>query len=206
VCPNERTNWNVDTKAWEVDTFRGHFNNVSCALFHPRQELILSNSEDKSIRVWDVAKRSGVQTFQREHDRFWILAAHPGVNLFAAGHDTGLIVFKLERERPPHVSYRNQTLYYIKDRYLRFYDFESSRDVPVLSIRRSTNQSVRSIAYNPQDRAVLLCSDADGGHYELYQVARLRSVSSIVVGCVCSCVCVCVCVCVCNKHVNIDTS
>lgn len=26
-----------ETKAWEVDTLRGHFNNVSCALFHARQ-------------------------------------------------------------------------------------------------------------------------------------------------------------------------
>ena len=26
-----------DTKAWEVDTLRGHINNVSCALFHPKQ-------------------------------------------------------------------------------------------------------------------------------------------------------------------------
>ena len=47
----------------------------------------MSNSEDKSIRVWDLAKRMGVQTFRREHDRFWILAAHPEVNLLAAGHD-----------------------------------------------------------------------------------------------------------------------
>lgn len=47
----------VDSKAWEVDTCRGHYNNVSCCLFHPRQELILSNSEDKSIRVWDMSKR-----------------------------------------------------------------------------------------------------------------------------------------------------
>ena len=65
-----------ETKAWEVDTLRGHINNVSCALFHPKQELIISNSEDKSIRVWDMSKRQGVQTFRREHDRFWILAAH----------------------------------------------------------------------------------------------------------------------------------
>jgi coatomer protein complex subunit alpha (xenin) len=162
----------ADTKAWEVDTFRGHFNNVSCALFHPRLELILSNSEDKSIRVWDIAKRSGVQTFQREHDRFWILTAHPEVNLFAAGHDTGLIVFKLERERPAHVAHRNTSLYYVKDRYLRYYDFESSRDVPVLSIRRATNANVRTIAYSAQDRCVLLCSDGDGGHYELYVIPR----------------------------------
>lgn len=46
-----------ESKAWEVDTCRGHYNNVSCAVFHPRQELILSNSEDKSIRVWDMSKR-----------------------------------------------------------------------------------------------------------------------------------------------------
>ena len=32
----------LDSKAWEVDTCRGHYNNVSCVLFHPRQELMLS--------------------------------------------------------------------------------------------------------------------------------------------------------------------
>jgi hypothetical protein len=51
------------------------------------QDLIISNSEDKSIRAWDMSKRTGVQTFRREHDRFWILAAHPEINLLAAGHD-----------------------------------------------------------------------------------------------------------------------
>ena len=52
------------SKAWEVDTCRGHYNNVSCAIFHPRQELILSNSEDKSIRVWDMTKRTCLHTFR----------------------------------------------------------------------------------------------------------------------------------------------
>ena len=47
----------IDAKAWEVDTCRGHYNNVSCVLFHPRQELIISNSEDRSIRFWDLTKR-----------------------------------------------------------------------------------------------------------------------------------------------------
>jgi hypothetical protein len=31
----------ADSKAWEVDTCRGHFLNVSCVIFHPRQELII---------------------------------------------------------------------------------------------------------------------------------------------------------------------
>ena len=51
----------------------------------------MSNSEDKSIRVWDMSKRTGVQTFRREHDRFWIMAAHSEVNLLAAGHDRCLL-------------------------------------------------------------------------------------------------------------------
>lgn len=36
------TSSSPDSKAWEVDTCRGHFNNVSSAIFHPHQELILS--------------------------------------------------------------------------------------------------------------------------------------------------------------------
>jgi hypothetical protein len=35
---------------------------------------------------------------------------------------SGMIVFKLERERPAYASYGN-TLYYIKDRYLRTFDY-----------------------------------------------------------------------------------
>ena len=114
-----------DTKAWEVDTCRGHYNNVSCCLFHPRQDLILSSSEDKSIRVWDVQKRTGLQTFRRDHDRFWIMNSHPTLNLFAAGHDQGMIVFKLERERPAYYANGN-IVYYVKEKYLRQLDLTLS--------------------------------------------------------------------------------
>ena len=74
-----------ETKAWEVDSCRGHFNNVPNALFHPKHELIVSCREDKTVRVWDLAKCTAIQTFRREHDRFWVLAAHPNLNIFAAG-------------------------------------------------------------------------------------------------------------------------
>ena len=118
-----------------MDTCRGHFNNVSCCLFHPRQEVLLSNAEDRSIRVWDMQRRASVQTFRREHDRFWVLAAHPELNLFAAGHDSGLVVFKLERERPAYAMHGNM-LYYVKDRHIRTLEFGSSKDVATQSVRR----------------------------------------------------------------------
>ncbi|GMH13468.1 hypothetical protein Nepgr_015309 [Nepenthes gracilis] len=164
-----------DTKAWEVDTLRGHVNNVSCVMFHAKQDIIVSNSEDKSIRVWDVTKRTGIQTFRREHDRFWILAAHPEMNLLAAGHDSGMIVFKLERERPAF-SVSNDTMFYAKDRFLRFYEFSTQRDIQVIPIRRpgstSLNQGPRALSYSPTENAILLCSDVDGGSYELYIIPK----------------------------------
>lgn len=164
-----------DTKAWEVDTMRGHMNNVSCVLFHAKQDIIVSNSEDKSIRVWDVTKRTGIQTFRREHDRFWILAAHPEMNLLAAGHDSGMIVFKLERERPAF-SMSSDAMFYAKDRFLRFFEFSTQRDTQVIPIRRpgstSLNQGPRTLSYSPTENAVLICSDVDGGSYELYIVPK----------------------------------
>ena len=32
---------------------RGHTGNVSSVIFHTNLELIISNSEDKCLRVWD---------------------------------------------------------------------------------------------------------------------------------------------------------
>jgi len=164
-----------DTKAWEVDTLRGHMNNVSCVMFHAKQDIIVSNSEDKSIRVWDATKRTGIQTFRREHDRFWILATHPEMNLLAAGHDSGMIVFKLERERPAF-AVSGDSLFYTKDRFLRFYEFSSQRETQVLTIRRpgssTLNQCPKTLSYSPSENAILLCSDVDGGSYELYCISK----------------------------------
>ncbi|KAK6970166.1 coatomer subunit alpha [Biomphalaria glabrata] len=164
-----------ESKAWEVDTCRGHYNNVSCCLFHPRQELILSNSEDKSIRVWDMSKRTGVQTFKREHDRFWVMAAHSTLNLFAAGHDGGMIIFKLERERPPFAVHNN-ILYYVKEKYLRKLDFTTSKDVAVMQLRGGSRAPIYSMSYNPAENAILLCtkcsSNAENSTYDLYIVPK----------------------------------
>lgn len=173
-----------ETKAWEVDTLRGHANNVSCCLFHPKQDLVVSDSEDRSIRVWDVSKRVGVQTFRREGDRFWILAAHRNQNLLAAGHDSGMIVFKLERERPASTIGNANKIFYVRGRELFCHDYSRISngsvgvDVPITSLRRVGQQAQtdgigsapRFLTYNqhnPSEGNVLVCSEVDGGCYEL---------------------------------------
>lgn len=161
-------------KAWEVDTCRGHYNNVSCVLFHPRQELIISNSEDKSIRVWCMQKRQCLNTFRREHERFWILSAHPSLNIFAAGHDSGMIVFKLERERPAYAVHGN-VLYYVKERFLRKLDFTTTKDSVVMQIRGGGKQPVFSMSYNPALNAILMCTrmnNMENSTYDLYTIPK----------------------------------
>lgn len=48
-----------------------------------------------------------------------------------------MIVFKLERERPAYATH-GSTLYYIKERFLRSYDFSSQRDAALINLRRPT--------------------------------------------------------------------
>ncbi|KAL2000183.1 hypothetical protein VTN02DRAFT_3454 [Thermoascus thermophilus] len=164
-----------DTKAWEVDTCRGHFQNASACLFHPHQDLILSVGEDKTIRVWDLNKRTSVQSFKRDLDRFWVIAAHPEINLFAAGHDTGVMVFKLERERPASAVYQNQLFYITKEKHVKSYDFAKNvESPPMLSLKKLGAPWVppRTLSYNPAERAILVTSPADSGTYELIHLPR----------------------------------
>jgi coatomer protein complex subunit alpha (xenin) len=71
-----------------------------------------------------------------------------------------MIVFKLERERPAYIANSNDSLFYVKDKYVRACEFSSSRDIPVLSIRSRSGASgkIRSLSYSPQDRAIILSS------------------------------------------------
>lgn len=167
-----------ESKAWEVDSCRGHYNNVSCVIFHPREDLILSNSEDKSVKVWDLQKRTCLHTFRQDHDRFWVLAAHPTLNLFAAGHDAGMVVFKIARERPPFAVHQNFT-FYVKDRQVRRLDFTTSKDIALANLRGKPAYPYYSMAYNAAENAVLLVTRMPNGDtnstYELFTIPRTES-------------------------------
>lgn len=161
-----------ETKAYEMDTLRGHIGNVSCVLFHPRKPLIISNSEDKTIRVWDLTRRISLKIFRRDHDkdRFWIMCAHPEQNLFAAGHDSGLIVFKLEHERPAYCVY-GDTLYYVKDRFLHAFNFKQGKSTAVMNIRRKSGLDCgpRYLHYNSEQDAILVMTEQG---YDLYNLPK----------------------------------
>lgn len=124
----------------EVDTLKGHYNNVNCAIFHPRKDLALSASEDRSIRVWDIEKRSALCTHRKETDRIWVISAHPIENLFAAGHDSGLMLFKLERERPAFTVVKDIILF-IKGKQLCRYNMKTHEKRLLVNLKPKTELS-----------------------------------------------------------------
>lgn len=165
-----------ETKAWEVDTCRGHTGNVLSAVFHPHQDLILSVSDDKTIRVWDLSKRTAVKQFRRENDRFWLIASHPTINLLATCHDSGVMVFKLERERPASVLSQNKLFFVNSEKQVQSYDFTTNEaSMPMLSLKKigKTWSFMRSLSYNSSDNSLLVThGEGDNGMYALVTLPK----------------------------------
>lgn len=168
-------------KAWEVDTLRGHSNNVSCLVFHPHRDLLISDSEDRTIRVWDVSRRTCLHTFRRDMDRFWVLAAHPTSGAIAAGHDGGMVVFKLTTERPPACMWTGHELLYVSERRLCWIDTtmvlhqeqqQQQMEVMLTEVRRPPN----ALANGPKQLLVNPLNTGEINAVVVY-VSRLPSVS-----------------------------
>lgn len=165
-----------DTRAWEVDGCRGHTNNVPCVLFHPTEDLIISVGEDRTIRTWDLNTRSPVKQFKRENDRFWLISAHPTMNLFAACHDSGVMVFKLDRERPANVLFQNELLFINNENQVQKYNFSTkSTSLPMISLKKMSIpwNKIRNISYNPSENSILVqAGENDNGIYAHYVLPK----------------------------------
>lgn len=166
--------WKMDdTRAYEIDQLRGHTSNVSCVMYF--KDYIISNGEDRTIRVWDPSVRQAIMTVRRDADRFWTLAVHPESNLIAAGHDAGMLVFKLARERPAYTIHNGQ-LYYVRDFSIRIYDFESKSEAATMNLRRH-HFAPSTISCNPTDNMAVVWYDSDGGVYELFTIPKAGTVA-----------------------------
>ncbi|OAG29442.1 coatomer protein complex, subunit alpha (xenin) [Nematocida displodere] len=83
---------------FETDALHGHHNCVS-ALCYATQEVLISGSEDGTLKIWDTKRRKAVKTISVE-SRFWCIAVNSEEKIFAAGHDSGFKVYTLEKLAP----------------------------------------------------------------------------------------------------------
>ena len=66
-----------------------------------------------------------------------MIASHPTISLFAACHDSGIMVFKLERERPAHTIFQNKLYYVNGEKQIQTFDFNKQENsLPMLSLKK----------------------------------------------------------------------
>ena len=64
-----------------------------------------------------------------------MIASHPTISLFAACHDSGIMVFKLERERPAHTIFQNKLYYVNGEKQIQTFDLINKKILPMLSLK-----------------------------------------------------------------------
>ena len=93
-------------KVWDylskscVQTMEGHTNNVSFAIFHPNLPIIISGSEDGTIKIWNSGTYRIENTLSYALERAWCVSLRKDANEVAVGFDEGVVVIKLGRDEP----------------------------------------------------------------------------------------------------------
>ncbi|CAA16920.2 putative coatomer subunit beta'' [Schizosaccharomyces pombe] len=91
--------WDYQTKAC-VRILEGHTNNVSFAFFHSKFPIIISGSEDGTVKIWHTLSYSLIKSYNFSLDRAWCIAQNKDNGLVTVGFDNGLITFSLGRDEP----------------------------------------------------------------------------------------------------------
>lgn len=71
--------WDYQTKAC-VQTLEGHTHNVSAACFHPELPVILTGSEDGTLRIWHANTYRLENILNYSMERLWSLGYVKGSN------------------------------------------------------------------------------------------------------------------------------
>ena len=72
-----------------MHSLEGHVQNVTSVAFHPELPLLLTGSEDGTVRVWHAATFRLETTLNYGLERVWSLACQKGNNHMAIGYDEG---------------------------------------------------------------------------------------------------------------------
>ncbi|KAJ9114335.1 hypothetical protein QFC22_005788 [Naganishia vaughanmartiniae] len=91
--------WDYQNKSC-VQTLEGHSANVSFAIFHPSLPIIISGSEDGTVKIWHSSTYRLETTLSYGLERCWCIAYRKSGNEIAIGYDEGAVVVKLGREEP----------------------------------------------------------------------------------------------------------
>lgn len=91
--------WDYQNKTC-VQTLEGHTQNISAVCFHPELPILLTGSEDGTVRIWHSGTYRLESSLNYGFERVWALGGIRGSNNVVIGYDEGSVMIKVGREEP----------------------------------------------------------------------------------------------------------
>ncbi|KAH0550454.1 coatomer subunit beta' [Cotesia glomerata] len=91
--------WDYQNKTC-VQTLEGHTQNISAVCFHPELPIVLTGSEDGTVRIWHAGTYRLESSLNYGFERVWTISSMRGSNNVAIGYDEGSVMIKVGREEP----------------------------------------------------------------------------------------------------------
>nr|XP_018896635.1 PREDICTED: coatomer subunit beta' [Bemisia tabaci] len=173
--------WDYQNKTC-VQTLEGHTENIASVCFHPELPIILSGSEDGTVRIWHSGTYRLESSLNYGLERVWTIACLRGSNNVAIGYDEGSVMVKVGREEPAvsmdvsggkiiwarHSEIQQANLKAMGDTEIK----DGERLAVVVKDMGSCEIYPQTIAHNPNGRFVVVCGD---GEYIIYTAMALRN-------------------------------
>ncbi|SCV72626.1 BQ2448_4163 [Microbotryum intermedium] len=176
-------------KVWDylskscIQTLEGHSSNVSFAIFHPSLPILVSGSEDGTVKIWHSSTYRLENTLDYGLERAWCVAYSKKGNDVAFGFDEGAVVVKLGREEPSVSMDGAGKVVFTRNAEVLTATMQSTVDdnIPdgqqlAVASRELGNTEVyaQSLQHSPNGRFVTVCGD---GEYIIYTSLAWRNKS-----------------------------
>ncbi|KAF5288983.1 hypothetical protein FQA39_LY03862 [Lamprigera yunnana] len=174
--------WDYQNKTC-VQTLEGHAQNISAVTFHPELPVVLTGSEDGTVRIWHANTHRLESSLNYGFERVWTICCLRGSNNVVLGYDEGSILVKVGREEPAvsmdssggkiiwarHSELQQANLKALNDGV----EIRDGERLPVaVKDMGACEIYPQTIQHNPNGRFVVVCGD---GEYIIYTSMALRN-------------------------------
>jgi len=174
--------WDYQNKTC-VQTLEGHAQNIAAVSFHPELPIIITGSEDGTVKIWHANTYRLETTLNYGLERVWSIGVLRGSNNVALGYDEGAIMIKLGREEPAMSMDAGGKIIWAKHSELQQASLKAIEKEEIADGERlplqvkdmgSCEVYPQTVQHNPNGRFVVVCGD---GEYIIYTAMALRNKS-----------------------------
>ncbi|KAH9443358.1 hypothetical protein Pst134EA_031420, partial [Puccinia striiformis f. sp. tritici] len=161
-----------------IQTLEGHQSNVSYAIFHPSLPIIISGSEDGTVKIWHSSTYRLENTLNYGLERAWCVTYGKKGNDIGLGFDEGSVVVKLGREEPTISMDVGGKMVFTRERGsfdLQYIEIPDGQKLNT-QVRElgTTEVFAQTLQHSPNGRFVTVCGD---GEYIIYTALAWRNKS-----------------------------